>query len=275
VLPVQAGQGGGSSQTNPPPVERKDLEIKDLLQDSTVSRPILTHGWGSAQPPSQSTTQDPSAHLGTAELASFFYGELSKEAASCAAGHVAMCSACSNAISLYRDSDAAAQGSCHSSLADQDMTEESWRLIKGWEENCLADLRPESEALSREMLEKFIAILRDHRDEIDRVAAGPTFGHPLETGVPQIVPVVVLDSAGGFRGVEPFHRLSRPWGLEALQCQAPPNRFHNLPIHALLGAERQYPMVISGRINRGMAELDYSSVQAGLMQPLGYFIVEN
>jgi hypothetical protein len=124
------------------------------------------------------------------------------------------------------------------------------------------------------MLERFVEILREHREEIDRVAAGPDLNQTLNPSLSQIVPVVVLDPTGGFRGVEAFHRLSRPRGLEALECEAL-DRFNNLPIHALLGSDRQYPMVISGRINRGMAELDYSSIQVGMIRPLGYFIVEN
>jgi hypothetical protein len=148
-------------------------------------------------------------------------------------------------------------------------------LIKEWEENCLAEPRPESETPSREMLEKFIEILRDHQEEIDRIASGQDLFRAGGTGAHQIVPVVVLDSTGGFRGVEPFRRISRPRGLEALQSQSPPHRFNNLPIHVLFGAERKYPMVVSGRINRGIAELDYGSVKTTPMQPVGYFIVEN
>src|SRR5262245_27783833 len=275
VRPPQPGLGPGSGSKTPP-TERKDLEFKDLLQDASLSRPELAQGFASANPISDSKRHDSPAHLDAAELASFFYGEMPREAASAAAGHIAMCSACATAISLYSDSDAAAQAREHNSLELPEMSDESWKLIKEWEENCLAELRPESETLSREMLEKFLEILRDHREEIDRIAAGPAFSNSMGTAAAEIVPVVVLDSAGGFRGVEAFHRLSRPRGLEALQYKAHPNRFHNLPIHALLGTERRYPMVISGRIDRGTAELDYGSVQASLMHaPLGYFIVEN
>jgi len=273
ALPIRTGLDLGPGQATPP-IGRKDLEFKDLLQDASLSRPDLTQGLGSTNTFLESVRQAGPDHLDAAELASFFYGEMPRGAAAAAAGHLAMCSACASAISLHCDSHAAAQ-SPESSASAPSMSAESWKLIREWEENCLAEPRPESETPSREMLERFLEILRDHREEIDRVATGSAFTHALGTAVPQVVPVVVLDSAGGFRGVEPFHRVSRPRGLEALQYIAHPYRFHNLPIHALLGTERQYPMVISGRINRDIAELDYGSVQAGLMRPLGYFIVEN
>jgi hypothetical protein len=273
---VTAARGGGSEQSSPGPSARKDLEFRDLLlQDSSVSRPMLGAASGSAHPPPQHGAGDLSSHLDTGELASFFYGELSREAAAAAARHVAVCSDCSDAISIFSDSEAAAQVTGESTQGSGAMSEESWKLIKDWEENCLAEPRPECETVSREMLERFVEILREHREEIDRVAGGPSVNQALNPGIPQIVPVVVLDPAGGFRGVEAFHRLPRRRGLEALQCQAPPDRFNDLPIHALLGSDRQYPMVVSGRINGGMAELDYSSIQLGLIQPLGYFIVEN
>jgi len=274
ALPIRTGSDLGSGQMTRP-TGRKDLEFEDLLQDASLSRPDLAQGLGSADMLSESMPRGSSAHLDAAELASFFYGEMPGEAAAAAAAHLAMCSECATAISLYSDSHAAAEAVDHTTSEPLKMSDDSWKLIKEWEENCLAEPRPESETPSRELLERFLEILRDHREEIDRVAAGSSFTHSLGIAMPQIVPVVVLDSAGGFRGVEPFHRVARPRGLEALQYNAQPCRFHNLPIHALLAAERQYPMVISGRINRDTAELDYSSVQAGLMRPLGYFIVEN
>jgi len=274
LLPSPGGPGGVSTH-GPSPAGSKDLEFNDLLQEADVSRPALNRGMGDARPTLESIARDSSAHLHAADLASFFYGELPKEAAAAAACHVAICADCASAISLYADSDATANAGDQSTSPGSKMSEENWRLINEWEENCLANPRPENEAPNREMLERFIEILREHKEEIERVASGRN--HPLEigTGAHQIVPVVVLDSSGGFRGVEPFQRISRPRGLEALQSQAPPNRFNNLPIHALLGAERKYPMVVSGRISRGCAELDYGSVKTGLVQPVGYFIVEN
>jgi len=273
VLPVQARHSPGSGQV--PPAGLKDLDFKDLLQDASLIRPDLEQGLGSANTLSEPVRHGSPGHLDAAELAAFFYGEMIGEAAAAAAGHLAMCSDCATAISLYCDSHDAAQAGDHSTSAPLKMSDESWKLIKQWEENCLAEPRAESETPSREMLERFLQILRDHREEIDRIATSSPFNHAVGTAMPQIVPVVVLDSAGSFRGVEPFHRVSRPRGLEALQYIAQPYRFHNLPIHALIGTERQYPMVISARINRDIAELDYGSAQTGLVRPLGYFIVEN
>ena len=266
---------GGSGQATPPLSGHRDLEFKDLLQDANVSRPILEPGVETPQWFSGSPETDSSAHLDTALLASFFQGELAGSGAAAVAGHLAMCSECAGAMSMYCDADAAARAGDQSGLDSSEMPEESWRLIKEWEENCLAEIRPENEAPSREMLERFLEILRDHREEIDRVAEPPGVGIKLDSGQPQIVPVVVLDSAGSFHGVEAFHRVSRPRGLEALQCLSRPDRFHNLPMHALVGAERRNPMVISGRINRGFVELDYGRVKTNLIQPLGYFIVKN
>jgi hypothetical protein len=272
---TQAEPERESDQSDRGASERRDLEIKDLLlEDSNVSRPMLGAASGSSHPPPQYEGPDGSGHLDTGELASFFYGELPREAAAVAAGHVALCGDCSSAISLFSDSEAAARSVINSVQGSAEMSEEGWRLIKYWEENCLAEPRPECETVSREMLERFVEILTEHKEEIDRVA-GPVLNQTLKPGTPQIVPVVVLDQDGSFRRVEGFHRVTRPRGLEALKCQARPDRFDGLPIHALLGTDRQYPMVVSGRINRGMAELDYSSLQLGLLQPLAYFIVEN
>jgi hypothetical protein len=270
-----AGPGSGVGPTTPRPTGHRDLEFKDLLLDANVDRPMLAAGLGGADSHGQASGQDGVVHLGAADLAAFFYDELAGEAAAAAAGHLATCSDCSNAISLYSGSEAAARSVEQRPVPASEMSPENWRLINEWEEDCLVDPRPESETVSREMLERFLEILRDHREEIDRVAAGPALNRALEQGGHQIVPVVVLDSRGAFRGIEAFHRESRPKGLEVLECQAPPDRFNNLPIHALLGAEREYPMVVSGRINGGTAELDYAAMQASLMRPLGYFIVEN
>ena len=274
-IPTSVAKSSESGQTDQPPGARRDLEFKDLLlSDPNVSRPMLGDTSGSTHPPPPLQTPDSSDHLDNGELASFFYGELPREAAAAAAGHVALCSDCSSAISLFSDSEAAAQTAGSPAPPGSEMSKETWRLIKEWEENCLAEPRPQGDAVSREMLERFLEILRVHREEIDRVAAGPDLNQTLNPSLPRIVPVVVLGPTGGFRGVEAFHRLSRPRGLEALECEAL-DRFNNLPIHALLGSDRQYPIVISGRINRGMAELDYSSIQLGMIRPLGYFIVEN
>jgi len=273
-LPAPHASDSGPAR-GPSAAGLKDLEFKDLLQDAHVSRPDLVQSPPAAYPTLESVASGSSAHLDAADLASFFYGELPKEAAAAAAGHIAMCAGCASAISLYSDSDAVASAGDHSNLAASEMSEENWRLIKEWEENCLASPRPESEAPNREMLERFIEILREHKEEIDRVASGQDIALAVGVAAHQIVPVVVLDSTGGFRGVEPFHRISRPVGLEALQSRAPHNRFNNLPIHALLGAGRKYPMVVSGRIDRGVAELDFSSVQTCARRPVGYFIVEN
>ena len=288
VLPSQGGSAGASATGSagalthdPSQAGLRALEFKDLLQDADISRPTPIQSPGASYPILESVAADSSAHLDAADLASFFYGELPREAAAAAAGHVAMCADCARAISLYSDSaaaaeaDAAAEAAAPGNWPAPVMPDETWRLIKEWEENCLANPRPESEAPNREMLERFIEILREHKEEIDRVASGRDLPFEIGTGAHQIVPVVVLDSTGGFRGVEPFQRVSKPRGLEALQSHALPNRFNNLSIHALLGSERKYPMVVSGRINRGCAELDYSSLQTGSMRPFGYFIVES
>src|SRR5260370_17773691 len=101
-------------------------------------------------------------------------------------------------------------------MAGPEMAEERWRVIKEWEGNCLAEPRPESEALSREMLVKFIDILRDHSEEIDRVAAGPFFRPAGGTPPPPKVPRGVLGfSRGVCRGgaVPPPPRAPHPQTL--------------------------------------------------------------
>ena len=177
-------------------------------------------------PLSDLTSQASREHPDISELASFFYAKSQHAASSSVAGHLALCTPCAEAIAQYARAERAAAEYRPTSVTTDAVPAKAWEMIREWEDSSFAKLKPASEVLGQELLDRLTHLLSNKDvNEPEGEAAG-------SEGAERI-PVLIVTSAGEMRGVEFFERELDSTGASVLKHSEGSARFDNKPLHTL------------------------------------------
>ncbi|HVF92163.1 MAG TPA: zf-HC2 domain-containing protein [Blastocatellia bacterium] len=212
------------------------------------------------------------SHPGISELASLFYGGSSRESASATARHVATCESCARELALYAQAERMASGYEPARAVGGEVPQAAREMIRDWEESNYAKPRPEEETLSHEMLTRLVHLLGERRDQLLDMKR-----HVIESSSSReadVVPVLIIDSSGEFRGVEIFHR-EEGGAAGILKHSDGSGRFDNKIVHALVGFRDREPVVITEVVRRDAIELKRISRLSSDPDGAEYFIIED
>lgn len=187
-------------------------------------------------------------HPDISELASFFYAESQHSARLSVANHLALCSSCAEAIAQYARSERAAAEYEPANVATDAVPAKAWEMIRDWEDSSFAKLKPASEVLGQELLDRLTQLLNKRGvNELESLASRPENA--------ERVPVLIVTSSGEMRGVEFFEREVDATGASVLRHSEGSARFDNKPLHALFDfGENSF--VASNLIRRDTIQLE-------------------
>jgi hypothetical protein len=210
-------------------------------------------------------------HPASGELARFFY-ERGAVGSYATAVHVAECSECVSAIAEYARAENAAKQYRDERYIVGAVPEAAWIMIREWEDSSFAIPRTAGQTLSHETLSKLVGLLQDRRSQIDHLMRAAMMRSPEAERRPELVPVIIVDPQGEFRGVEMFHRLAGP-GLHSLVHAQESNQFDNKPMHALLDFGPGDQVVVSKTVEACAARIRHDRATAEPRRA-DYFIVD-
>lgn len=216
------------------------------------------------------TSQITHEHPDVSELASFFYGGSRPTAPSRVAAHVALCSACAEAISQYaRAEHATAEYKPHNKSAGE-VPAKAWEMIRDWEESSFAKLKPASEVLGQELLARLARLVVEQPQAARE--PGYVVSRPQRA---ERVPVLVVSKSGEVRSVELFDKVMDSTGASVLKHAEGSERFDNKAVHALFDLGQNQPLIISELITMGTARLERVPRSEETAQRADYFIIED
>lgn len=166
-------------------------------------------------------------HPDLSELASFFYAESRRPGSSNVATHVALCNSCGEAIAQYARAERAAAEYKPTIVTAGQVPAKAWEMIRDWEESSFAKLKPASEVLGQELLDRLTHFLNERN--VSQLESGASRLDSAER-----IPVLIVTSSGEVRGVEFFEREVDSTGASVLRHSEGSARFDNKPLHALL-----------------------------------------
>lgn len=229
--------------------------------------------------------QGSQAHPDVSELASFFYDKSSRGRSPATAAHVALCQSCADDLALYAQAERAASLSDSSQAAPGEAPARAWEMILDWEESSFARPKPEGQSISGDMLAKLSQLLSERKDDLRGRAR-----EALERGViltgeltrqgpdasrPDLVPVIIVDRTGQFRGVEMFEKATGERGASILTHAEKSSRFDNKPFQALLDFGEKSSVVVSDLIRRDTIRLQHVARPNAELRRADYFIIED
>jgi hypothetical protein len=220
-------------------------------------------------------TQIIDQHPDVSELARFFYGRPRAEGRATAA-HVAICRSCTDELAEYARAERAA--SSYSPARDDAsvIPAAAWEMIREWNESSLARPKTLSRAASREVFAKMAELLSSRKEEL-RERAREQIARDFEKDFPdklELVPVIIVDRAGQFRGVEMFEKGSDPRGASVLKQVEKTNRFDKQPFQAFLDFGEKSYVVISDLVRRDTLRLQHVTHPDRTLRDADYFIIE-
>ena len=165
-------------------------------------------------------------HPDISELASFFYAKSQHAAPSSLASHLALCSPCAEAIAQYARAEGAAAEYKPTSVTTGAVPAKAWEMIRDWENSSFATLKPASEVLGQELLDRLTHLLSS--SDVNELESGASRPESAER-----VPVLIVTSSGEMRGVEFFERELDSSGASVLKHSEGSARFDNKPLHTL------------------------------------------
>jgi hypothetical protein len=214
-------------------------------------------------------------HLPVSELASFFYSKSPRASNKTAAAHVAQCRSCAEAIAEYARAERAAREYDPAQAAGGEVPAKAWEMIREWEESSFAKPKPASETLGQEMLAKLFNLLSEQKDWL-RNARRSVTGQAAGQDEPRnLVPVIVVDKSGQFRGVEMFEKVTDADGESVLKHAEKSERFDKKPVHALLDFGEKDRVLVTDRINHDTVRIRQASGPNARLRHADYFIIED
>jgi hypothetical protein len=219
----------------------------------------------------------PSAkHPGVSGLASFFYGKLSRESSAATAAHVALCRSCADELSEYARIERAASEYDAASAEAGKVSAAAWELILDWENSSYGQPRAESDVVSREMLLKLSRLLSERQEMLRHIGQEVAARRTTEGARrPDLVPVVVVDKEGVFKGVEMFEKTTDPQGDSTFEHADRSERFDNKLLYALLDFGGQAPVIVSDIIRHNSTRLRQVARPDAELRHADYFIIED
>jgi hypothetical protein len=220
-------------------------------------------------------TQISEEHLSVSELASFVYSKSPRTSNRAAAAHVAQCLSCAEEIAEYARAERAAREYNPAQVAGGEVPATAWEMIREWEESSFAKPKPATETLGHEMLAKLFNLLSEQKDWLRKARRSITGQAAGEDETPNIVPVIVVDRSGQFRGVEMFEKVTDAQGESVLKHAEKSERFDKKPVHALLDFGEKDPVVVTDRINHDTVRIQQASSPDAKLRRADYFIIED
>jgi hypothetical protein len=208
------------------------------------------------------TPSAPSHHPNVSELASFFYSKSQQAMSSPVAGHVAQCLSCAEEIAQYAAGEQAASEYEVANATRAEVPAQAWEMIREWEESSFAKLKPASDVLSRELLERLPGILKAEGSHAVSAPRGA-----------QRVPVLVISRSGDVNSIEYFEESVDSSGTLVLKHAEGSARFDKRLVHALFDAGRMEPVVISELIQSDTLRFEQVERFEELRRA-GYFIID-
>lgn len=237
--------------------------------------------WQISTPESQRSQPHPAV----SELASFFYDKSPRARNSATAAHVALCRSCADELALYAQSERAASLYDSSQAEVGEVPARAWEMILDWEESSFARPKPESDAASSEQLAKLSQMLSERKDDLRGrarealgrgvILTGKLTRSEADANRPDLVPVIVVDRTGQFRGVEMFEKATGERGASILKHAEKSSRFDNKQFQALLDFGEKSFVVVSDLIRRDTIRLQHVARPNAELRRADYFIIED
>ena len=207
-------------------------------------------------------------HPDISTLASYFYSESPRTQSPSVASHVVLCRSCAEALAQYARAERAAAEYKPVREALGEVPATAWEMIRDWEDSIFATLKPPTEAVSEELLERLSSLVSERSNEVLE----------LEGSQPESrerVQVLVVNRSGEVRSVEIFEREVDATGERVLKHLEGSGRFDDRRIHVLLDYGEDEPLVASGMVRRGTIRLPHETRSPDKPVRENYFIVED
>ena len=261
-----------------------DLRLFDYLSgalDESAARDVSQHIEGCkdcatlvdvvSAMKSEASDQHPDA----GELERFYYGRPRADSRKIAA-HVAVCRDCADDLAEYARAERAAADYNPPRDASGEIPAASWEMIRAWEESSLAKPKSLTSAASQEVFANLAELLSSRKDEL-REMAREQIARDAEKALPEkleLVPVIIVDREGPFRGVEMFQKADDPRGASVLKQVEKTNRFDKKPFQAFLDFGEKSYVVISDLVRRDTVRLQHVTHPDRVLRDADYFIIE-
>jgi hypothetical protein len=216
---------------------------------------------------------EPFLHPDVSELASFFYGKSTEHRRALVAGHVAMCSECAQAVSLYARAEQAAAAFEPASVKRAAFPQQAWEMIRDWEESSFARPRAPGEELDGRTLERLISLLHEQSEHIRAVVRNALTQSRGTVFALELVPVALVTHGGELLGVELFEKIPDSPGTELLEHSDRSERLNKKKLHAVIDYGVGNYTVVSQQIDRYGARLRYAS--SARVVRTDYFVFED
>ena len=214
-------------------------------------------------------------HPDAGELERFFYGRPRADSRATAA-HVAICRSCADELAEYARAERAASSYSPSRDSSSEIPAAAWGMIRDWEESNPTKPKGLTRAASQEIFANLAELLSSRKDEL-REMAREQIARDAEKAFPdklELVPVIIVDREGQFRGVEMFQKADDTRGASVLKQVEKTNRFDKKPFQAFLDFGEKSYVVISDLVRRDTVRLQHVTHPDRTLRDADYFIIE-
>ena len=208
-------------------------------------------------------TQPAGEHPDLTELASFFYARSRRPEHSYVAAHVALCSACGEAIAQYARGEQLANEYNRANVPAGHVPAGAWEMIRDWEDSSFAKMKLASDVLGQELLSRLARILNEKGE---RDASEPQDA--------ERVPVLIVSRSGEVHSIEFFEKGVDATGAKTLRHPEGSGRFDNKPFFALFGFGEKDSFVVSNPIRRDTIRLEKAPAEGESLRA-EYIIIED
>ena len=255
--------------------EESAREIKEHLRGCMDCAPVADIFSAIKSESSDLESQIANEHPDVSELARFFY-DRPRAASRQIAGHVAACQSCAAELAEYARAERAASSSGPVSSDPAEIPAAAWDMIREWEESRSTRPKSLNRTASREVFAELAELLSRRKDELREMAREQVARH-LDKTFPdklELVPVIIVDRAGQFRGVEMFEKVTGPRGASVLKQVEKTNRFDKKPFQAFLDFGEKSYVVISDLVRRDTVRLQHVTHPDRPLYDTDYFIID-
>lgn len=241
-----------------------EAHLSECDDCASVAGLVRTLKQSASEPNHEGDSQTSGEHPDISELASFFY---TQSDSSQVATHVAICSSCAEAIAQYARAARASAEYEPAKAVGGEVPTKAWDMINDWEDSSFGKLKPASEVLGQELLDRLARLLneRDVR-EMDRDAS--------QAQNTERIPVLIVSRSGEVRSVEFFEKDVDQTGASVLRHAEGSARFDNKPVHALFDFGEKDPLVVSNLIHRDTVRLEQARPEEETRRA-NYIIIED
>lgn len=214
-------------------------------------------------------------HPNVNELAQFFYSR-PRAVSRTTAAHVAACRNCADELAEYARAERAASSYDPVSVASAEIPAAAWDMIREWEESSSVKPKPLSKVARQEVFAELAELLSRRKNEL-REMAREQVARDFNKAFPEkleLVPVIIVDRAGQFRGVEMFEKVTGPRGASVLKQVEKTNRFDKKPFQAFLDFGEKSYVVISDLVRRDTVRLQHVTHPDRPLRDTDYFIID-